>query len=132
MPRREERGPAAQSAIDDAVTRPTRWPIALDAHVTSPITAGTPSSALSTNAVGNTVPTSAAAAKTLGEIGVEPSFMFSRMSMRGVFVQAGGDRWWYDAAAWNRYRDRQWKRLVVGAVVIILFCALLLLVMMIR
>lgn len=76
--------------------------------------------------------TSAAAAKTLGEIGVEPSFMFSRMSMRGVFVQAGGDRWWYDAAAWNRYRDRQWKRLVVGAVVIILFSALLLLVMMIR
>jgi hypothetical protein len=63
--------------------------------------------------------TSPGAAKSLSEIGVESSFMFSRMSSRGVFVQAGGDRWWFDAAAWNRYRDRQWKRLVVGAIVII-------------
>ncbi len=76
--------------------------------------------------------TSADAAKSLSEIGVEPSFMFSRMSSRGVFVHAGGDRWWYDAAAWNRYRDRQWKRLVVGAIVIIAICVLLVLALMMR
>ena len=74
--------------------------------------------------------TSANAAKPLSEIGVEPSFMFSRMSSRGVFVQAGGERWWYDAAAWNSYRDRQWKRLVLGAIVIIAICALMLLLLM--
>lgn len=76
--------------------------------------------------------TSADAAKSLSEIGVEPSFMFSRMSSRGVFVQADGGRWWYDAAAWNRYRDRQWKRLVVGAIVIIAICVLLVLALMMR
>ncbi len=73
--------------------------------------------------------TSASAAKPLAEIGVETSFMFSRMSARGVFVPAGGDRWWFDAAAWNRYRDRQWKRMVVAGIVIlavsVLFVALL-------
>jgi hypothetical protein len=45
--------------------------------------------------------TSASGANALSEIGVEPSFMFSSMSSRGVFVQAGGGRWWYDAAAWT-------------------------------
>lgn len=76
--------------------------------------------------------TSAEAAKSLAEIGVEPSFMLSRMSSRGVFVQAGGDLWWFDASAWNRYRDRQWKRLLVGAFVIVTICVLLVIGMMMR
>ncbi len=76
--------------------------------------------------------TSASAARPLAEIGVEASFMFSRMSARGVFVPAGEDRWWFDAAAWNRYRDRQWKRLVAGALVILVVCALFVLAMMMR
>jgi hypothetical protein len=76
--------------------------------------------------------TSANAAKPLAEIGVKTSFMFSRMSARGVFVPAGGDRWWFDAAAWNRYRDRQWKRLVVAAIVIIAISVLWFLILMAR
>lgn len=74
--------------------------------------------------------TSATSAKSLAEIGIEPTFMFSRMSARGVFVPAGNDRWWFDTAAWNRYRDRQWKRLVVGAIVIIGFALLLLMLLL--
>ncbi|MFO0858660.1 MAG: hypothetical protein U0640_15045 [Phycisphaerales bacterium] len=76
--------------------------------------------------------TSASTAKPLSAIGVEQSFMFSRMSARGVFVPAEGDRWWHDASAWNRYRDWQWKRLVKSAVVIIAICILILLALAIR
>ena len=49
-----------------------------------------------------------------------------------MFVQAGGDRWWFDAAALNRYRDRQWKRLMVGALVIIAVGVLFVVVLMMR
>ncbi len=68
--------------------------------------------------------TSAGAAKSLSEIGVEPSFMFSRMSSRGVFVPAGGDRWWFDAVAWERFKRRQGRRMLLAAGVILAACTL--------
>ncbi len=70
--------------------------------------------------------TSAEAAKPLSDIGVRMGFIFSRLSARGVFVHAGGDRWWHDAAAWNHYRDGQGRRLLIAAVVISAISLLLL------
>jgi hypothetical protein len=68
--------------------------------------------------------TSASAAKSLSEIGVEPSFMFSRMRARGVFVPAGGDRWWFDVAAWETFRRRQGRRMLLAVVVVLAVCVL--------
>lgn len=76
--------------------------------------------------------TSSSMARSLSELGVERTFMFARMSARGVLVCAEGERWWCDAAAWNRYRDRQRKRLAVGAIVIIVISVLMLLALKMR
>jgi len=72
------------------------------------------------------------AAKRLAEIGVTPSFMFSRMSARGVFVSESSERWWLDAAAWTRYRQWQTKRMVVGGLAVLAACVLVVALLMSR
>ncbi len=64
------------------------------------------------------------AAKRLAEIGVTPSFMFARMSARGVFVPVGDERWWLNATVWTRYRRWQTKRMVVGGLAVLAACVL--------
>lgn len=76
--------------------------------------------------------TSPSTARTLGELHVRPGLILSRMSSRGVFVHAGGDRWWLDAAAWNRFRDRQRRRLVLTAILIVAGGVLLVGAMLLR
>jgi hypothetical protein len=71
-------------------------------------------------------------ARTLNEVGVTPGFLFSRLAGQGVFVRVESERWWFDAGAWNRYRDRQWRRLVLAAVVIAVVSMLFVAVLMLR
>jgi hypothetical protein len=68
--------------------------------------------------------TSAGEAKSLSEIGIDTSVIFSRMSARGVFVPVGSERWWFDAAAWERFERRQGRRMLLAAVVILAACTL--------
>lgn len=76
--------------------------------------------------------TSAETSRPLDELGVPTGMMFSRLSRAGVFAQAGAGRWYFHAAAWRAYRDRQWKRLVDGAVVILAVGVLAVLLLMLR
>ncbi len=70
---------------------------------------------------GATVP---AAARTLDELEVRATMMFSRLGRAGVFVHAGGERWWLDAAAWERFERRQGRRMLLATVAILAVCAL--------
>jgi hypothetical protein len=72
----------------------------------------------------DSVATTPDAARRLDELRVRESFIFRRLCAAGVFMCAGDERWWFDAAAWDRYRDRQRQRLVWSAVVIIGLVAL--------
>jgi hypothetical protein len=65
-----------------------------------------------------------ATARPQGELGISESRMFRRRARAGVFVRADQDRWWFDARAWDRFRERQWKRMVAAAVVITAVSAL--------
>jgi len=81
----------------------------------------------------NASATSPDTARTLDELRVgDRGLIFRRLAQRGVFVQAAGDRWYFDAKAWDRYRDRQWSRLVWGAAVILGLSVALLLFLSLR
>ncbi len=56
--------------------------------------------------------TSREAAKTLEEIGVRDSRLFTRMAGRGVFVDAGAGKYYLDDEAWEMFRQRR-RRLML-------------------
>ena len=61
--------------------------------------------------------TSPETARTPAELGVRESWLFRRMADAGVFVDAGGGRYYLDAEETERYLDRRWMRLMVVTII---------------
>lgn len=62
----------------------------------------------------------------LGKLGSLSESVFRRMTHAGVFIKASDDRWYLDAAAWDRFQSSQRRRSVMAALVIVAIVGVLL------
>ena len=66
--------------------------------------------------------TSPSAARTLNDLHVRPSWIFRRMAARGVFLNAGADRWYMSESAATAFiRRRRTIAVCLLAVAVVVF-----------
>ena len=64
---------------------------------------------------------------SFADVGMRRSWVFAQMVSRGVFVDAGGDRYWMNEQAAEAFLAAQRKRVLIGAgILLVLFLIFLL------